>query len=257
MAIFAFMLPLAAAWAAENVAKIGDTQYETLQAAFNAAQDGQTVTLLKDYDATGEAMAGGTRQFVINKSITFDGGGYTLTTKERGIGVGNVNGNVAADINVTIKNVTVLNTSEGARCIDTRGKIGSLTLEGVTLSTDGATSGYTQPLTIGGNQANAATVTITNSTIQTNDAGTAYYAIITFNPVNMTISNSTLKGWACIYAKGIDGSAGSAGSVINIDGCTVVSSNDYSGVSNAFSAFNFKNISSNSISNVLSFLIVN
>lgn len=221
------------------VAAIGNKKYATLQEAFNAAEAGQTVTLLKDYDATAEPMAGGTRQFVINKSITFDGGGYKLTTKQRGIGIGNVNKdlNDKDNINVTIKNVTVLNTTDAARCIDTRGKIGSLTLEGVTLSTNGAPSGYTQPLTIGGSQADAATVTITNSTIQTNDEGTAYYAIITFNPVNMTISNSTIKGWANIYAKGQDSSAGSAGSVFNLDKCTLVSSNAYSGVSNAFGAF--------------------
>ena len=222
----------------EYVAKIGNKKYTTLQGAFNAANDGDVVELLKDYDAAGEAMAGGTRQFVINKSITFDGGGYTLTTKQRGIGVGNVNGDVTADIDVTIKNVTVLNASEAARCIDTRGKIGSLTLEGVTLSTDGAPSGYTQPLTIGGNQSDVAYVTITNSTIQTNDDATAYYAIITFNPVNMTVTNSTIKGWANIDAKKADGScAGSAGSVFNLDNCTLESSNAYSGVSNAFSAF--------------------
>ncbi len=219
------------------VAKIGDALYETLQAAFNAANEGETVTLLKDYDAKDEAMAGGTRQFVINKSITFDGGGFTLTTKQRGIGIGNVNGDVTENIDVTIKNVTVLNTASGARCIDTRGKIGSLTLEGVTLNTQGAPSGYTQPLTIGGNQSDVANVTITNSTIQTNDNATAYYAIITFNPVNMNVTNSTIKGWANVYAKGQDGSAGSAGSVFNFDNCTLESSNAYSNTSNAFSAF--------------------
>lgn len=226
---------------AQNVAKIGSKEYETLQAAFNAATDGQTVTLLSDYNAANEDMAGGTRQFVIKKSITFDGGGFTLTTKDRGIGIGNVNKdlNDKDNINVTIKNVTVLNTSDGARCIDTRGKIGSLTLEGVTLNTQGATtnSDTTQPLTIGGNQSDAATVNITNSTIQTNDAGTAYYAITTFNPVNMTISNSTLKGWACIYAKGVNSSAGSAGSTFTIDNSNIVSSNAYSGSSNTFAAF--------------------
>lgn len=222
---------------AQNVAKIGSTEYATLQAAFNAAQAGDVVTLLGDYDASAEAMAGGTRQFVIKKSITFDGAGYTLTTKQNGIGIGNVKGDVTSNIDVTVKNITIKNSTPAARCIDTRGKVGSLTLEGVTLSTQGATSGYTQPLTIGGNQADAATIKITNSTIQTNDAGTAYYAIITFNPVKMTISGSTIKGWACIYAKAASSSAGSAGSRINIDSSTIVSSNAYSGVSNAFGAF--------------------
>ena len=75
---------------AQNVAKVGSTEFETLQAAFNAATDGETVTLLKDYNAANETMAGGTRQFVIKKSITFDGNGHTLTTKQKGIGIGNV-----------------------------------------------------------------------------------------------------------------------------------------------------------------------
>ena len=52
--------------------------------------------------------------------------------------------------------------------------------------------------------------------IHTNNDGTAYYAIITFNPVNMTISQSTLKGWACIYAKGPNSSVGSADSVFTV-----------------------------------------
>ena len=224
------------ATATQCVAKVGDEYYETLQEAFNAATEGQTVTLLSDYNATNESMAGGNRQFVIKKSITFDGNGYTLTTKERGIGIGNVNNNLSSMIDVTIKNISINNTSSGARCIDTRGKINSLTLENVTLSTNGAT-GYTQPLTIGGNQSTAATVNITNSTIKTDDNATAYYAIITFNPVNMNISSSTIMGWACIYAKAPDGSAGSAGSVFNIDQSTLISSNAYSGISNSFSAF--------------------
>ena len=220
-----------------GVAQIGDTKYETLQAAFNAAHDGDVVLLLGDYDAASEAMAGGMRQFVINKSFTLDGQGHTVTTKDRGFGVGNVNGDVDSKINVTFKDITIENMASGARCIDTRGMIGSLTLDGVTLKTDGASGGYTQPLTIGGNQSEIATVNITNSTIQTNEAGTAYYAIITFNPVNMTIEGSTIKGWACIYAKGEDSSAGSAGSTFNIDNCTLVSTNAYSGESNSFGAF--------------------
>lgn len=156
-----------------------------------------------------------------------------MTVTNCGIGVQGASSN----IDVVFKDITIKNNSASGRCIDTRGKIASLTLDGVTLSTDGAPSGYTQPLTIGGYQSDAATVSITNSTIQTNDAGTAYYAIITFNPVNMTISNSTLKGWACIYAKGENSSAGSAGSTFTIDHSNIVSSNAYSGVSNSFAAF--------------------
>ena len=219
------------------VAQIDDVKYETLQAAFNAAKDGETVTLLGNYDATSESMAANPRQFVIKKSITFDGGGYTLTTKQRGIAVGNVNGDLSNDISVTFRDITIKNATSGARCIDTRGKIGTLTLDKVTLNTQGAT-GYTQPLTIGGNQATPANVIVTNgSVIQTNEKGNAYYAIVTFNPVNMTIEDSTIKGWACIYAKGQDSSAGSAGSTFTINNSTLVSTNEYNGESNSFAAF--------------------
>ena len=214
-----------------NVAKIGSTEYATLQAAFDAAQDGETVTLLSDYSATGETNTIETnRNLCVTKSITIDGQNHTLTVNKRGIAVKGI----SSKIDVTFKDITIQNSVSGGRCIDTRGNIGTLTIIDSKLSTGGG--GYDQPLTIGGNQSDAATVNITNSTIQTNDAGTAYYAIITFNPVNMNITESTIKGWACIYAKGPDGSSGSAGSVFDINNSTIVSSNAYSGVSNDFSA---------------------
>lgn len=216
----------------EPEAKIGETLYATLQEAIDAAEAQETIELLKDVDISDYYITDKTR-LPIFKSMTINGKSHTVTVAGRGFGVGM---NASDKIDVTFKDITIQNSGAGARCIDTRGNIGSLTLEGVTLNTQGAT-GTTQPLTIGGNQSDAANVTITNSTIQTNDEGTAYYAIITFNPVNMNICGSTLKGWAAIYAKGVDGSAGSAGSVFTLDGCTLVSSNAYSGVSNSFAAF--------------------
>ncbi len=221
----------------DGVALIGAVVYQTLTAAFAAAVPSDVVKILKDYNASNEPMSAGTRQFVINKSITIDGQGHTVQTKNRGFGVGNVNNNLSSNIDVTFKDITILNPTNGGRCIDTRGKIGVLTLDNVVLSTQGATGQYTQPLTIGGNQSDIASININNSTIQTNEDATAYYAIITFNPVNMTISNSTIKGWACIYAKGPDSSAGSAGSTFTVtSNSNLVSYNCYSGVSNAFSA---------------------
>ena len=236
---FLFIATFLASWLsfspmyAQNVAQIGSTEYATLQEAINEAPAGQTITLLTDVDAT-SYFTSSTDRMPISKSMTIDGNGHTVTVAGRGFGVGM---NASSNIDVTFQNITIQNSGSGARCIDTRGNIGTLTLSGLTLKTDGG-SGYTQPLTIGGNQTSTATVNITNSTIQTNNDGTAYYAIITFNPVNMTISGSTIKGWACIYAKKADNScAGSAGSVFTIkDSSTLVSSNAYSGVSNSFSA---------------------
>ncbi|MBQ6465572.1 MAG: InlB B-repeat-containing protein, partial [Oscillospiraceae bacterium] len=212
-----------------SVAQIGEMTYETLEAAIEAASAGDTITLLDDVDMTGDFDSASAR-YPISKSLTIDGAGHTITVAGRGFGVGM---NASAPVDVTFKDVTILNGINGGRCVDTRGNLNSLTLNGVTLKTTG-TSGYLQPLTIGGNQASAATVTITNSTISTSDDASKGYAIITFNPVNMTITGSTIKGWACLYPKGPDGSAGSAGSVINVSGSTLVSKNVYPGDTNAF-----------------------
>ncbi len=81
-----------------SVSKIGDVKYESLAAAYEAAQDGETITLIKD--ATGAGL-------VINKDITIDLNGKTYTFNE---GVGNVPSNgfqILKDNNVTIKNGTL------------------------------------------------------------------------------------------------------------------------------------------------------
>lgn len=57
-----------------KAAQIGDVKYETLQAAFDAAKTGDTVTLLKDV----------TEDVTINKDITLDLGGKTLTNTDAG-----------------------------------------------------------------------------------------------------------------------------------------------------------------------------
>ncbi len=219
----------------DGVAAIGTTGYPTLKEAIDAANPGDTITLLENVDATAGNLynGSGSTRIPIKTSMTIDGNGHTIEVSRRGFGVGDY---ATAPIDVTFKNVTIHNNSGAARCIDTRGNLNSLTLDKVTLSTDGAPSGYTQPLTIGGSQSKTATININNSTIKTNDDATAYYAIITFNPVNMTIDHSTIMGWACIYAKGPDSSAGSAGSEFTITNSTLVSKNIYDNTSNAFAA---------------------
>ena len=217
------------------VAAIGTKKYETLQEAFNAANDGETVTLLKDVDATAAMYSGDTRYNLwINKSITVDGteNKYSITVKGRGIGVKG-----ASDkIDVTFKNTTVKNVDNvDGRCIDTRGNLNSLTLENATLTTaESEFTGYLQPLTIGGNQKEVATVTIKDSELITVEAANKGYAITTFNPVNMTIDGSTLKGWACLNLKAEDSSEGSHGSNISVTNSTLVSANGTPGETNAY-----------------------
>ena len=213
--------------------KIGEEGYPTMTEAFKCAADGDVLVLQRDVDATTEPMYDSKRNLGINNSITLDGNNYTLTVKGRGIATTGLNHNIA----VKLQNITVANSVAGGRCIDTRGFMESLTLENATLTTASAPkSDYDQPLTIGGNQADVMLLTIKNSTIETSADGSAYYAITTFNPVNATVEGSTLKGWACIYAKGADGSAGSAGSTWNIKNSKLYSTNKYPGESNAFSA---------------------
>ena len=89
---------------ADNVAKIGDTEYATLQAAIDNATSGQTVVLLKDVDATGTMSSVDNRfNLWIKTSITIDGDGHKLTVKGRGIGVQGASSN----IDVTFQNITV------------------------------------------------------------------------------------------------------------------------------------------------------
>lgn len=220
----------------ENVAKIGETEYATLADAYNAAVAGDTITLLKDVDMS--SYYGSNTRFPISKSMTIDGAGYTITVKGRGFGVGM---NASSNIDVTFKNVTIKNTADGGRCIDTRGNIGTLTLDSVNLTCTGS-SGYLQPLTIGGNQSTTATVNIIGGEIKTTATATGDkgYAIITFNPVKMTLTGTNVSGWACMYFKGPDGSAGSAGSTVTVNGGIFTSKNIYSGETNAFGLLKFE-----------------
>ncbi|MBR5654521.1 MAG: hypothetical protein IKX22_10635 [Prevotella sp.] len=223
------------------VAKIGDVKYDNLQTAFDAAQDGETVTLLKDVDATSAMYSGDSRfNLWVKEGITVDGDGLTLTVKGRGIGVQGASSN----IDVTFKDITVKNVGNvNGRCIDTRGKLNSLTLENATVTTaESSYTGYLQPLTIGGNQSATTTVNITNSNIIVVPNADKGYAITTFNPVNMTIDGSTLKGWACLNIKAADSSAGSNGSVFNVTNSELTSKNVYSGESNAYSVIKIEDV---------------
>ena len=153
------------------VAEIGSQGYESLQEAINAAEDGQTVTLLAD----------ATADVVISKSITLDLGGKTLTNTNAGkatisVQSGTVtvkNGNVVGgtdyynieakkDANLTLTDVTATAGNTGSSMIDNWGTLtitsgtytgglnvvkseegSKLTITGGTFTGDYATNGYT------------------------------------------------------------------------------------------------------------------
>lgn len=106
-----------------GVAKVDGMNYSSLQEAINAAQDGETVTLLAD--ATEDA--------VINKSITLDLGGKTLTNTNAGKATISVQGGT-----VTVKDGNVAGGTSYYNIEVTKGSNANMTLTGVT-----ATAGNT------------------------------------------------------------------------------------------------------------------
>lgn len=175
---------------------------------------------------------------VINvlRSVTIDGQGHTLYgAAQRGTS-GNyptlaINQGGTSMVDVVLKNIQIINPF--LRAIETRGNINSLTIENSYVAVEGQMDGYTQAITIGGNQASAATINIANSTVK----APRYYPIIVFNPVNMTLTNTNTIGWCALYFKGADSSEGSHGSVIEATACNFDAVNTNSGLSNAFAAF--------------------
>lgn len=96
--------------------------YKTLPAALDAAQDGDTVTLLSDVDL-------GETYVTIDKSITFDLGDKTLSSSKAWLSYGVL---VVKDATVTVKNGTVKATGSGSCAIRAYRSGASMTLENVT-----------------------------------------------------------------------------------------------------------------------------
>ena len=84
----------------QTVAKIGEIYYATLAEAIAAAQNGDTITLL-----TNATLSGTTN---INKSITIDGNGHTLTQAEGFVAnASNAMLDIMGGATVTFKNLTI------------------------------------------------------------------------------------------------------------------------------------------------------
>lgn len=238
MMLYLFVLGTGSALADDYVAQIGVRQYTDLTEAFYDAAAGETVFLLQDVDIS---VTSGNDQFCaeIPNGIIFDGNGHKVTVNRRGISVAPQSSNSRAffaakaapstyTFNVTIKNITIENTASqsrgyGGRCITTRGKLGSLTLDNVTLTTDGSTYNNTlSPLFIGGNQATAPAINIQNSSSIIADASAAKgNAITTVNPIVLNVTGATLTAATAINFGEADESAGSNGSEVTIGTSTI------------------------------------
>lgn len=101
----------------QYVAEVNGAKYATLAEAIDAAQDGQTVTLLAD----------ATKDVVISKSITLDLGGKTLTNTNAGKATISVTSGT-----VTVKNGNVMGGNDYYNIEVTKGSNANLTLTDVT-----------------------------------------------------------------------------------------------------------------------------
>lgn len=175
----------------EIVAMIGLAGFETLAEAIGYANNGQTVTLIKD--VTLDSM------IQIKKAITLDLGGNKVTA--------NCQKAFEIHANATIKNGTI---EAVQRCVDTRTAV-ELTLEDLTLVADKYTSAYRnpQPLTIGG-ATNGTVVTMNNVKAYSGQSG---YCIISFVETELTATNCDFYGYSTLYVK--PGSEGSEFTFVN------------------------------------------
>lgn len=171
---------------ASGVAYVAGKGFDTLQAAIDAAQDGQTVTLLTD----------ATEDVAINKSVTLDMGGKTLTNTNAGKATISVqggtvtvkNGNVVggtgyydievtkdSNANLTLVDVTATAGNTGSAMID---NYGTLTV----------TSGnYTGGLDTVKNEPNAK-LTITGGAFTLTKGTSKGFTGVVFNYGDLTIS---------------------------------------------------------------------
>lgn len=169
------------------------------------------VKIVEDIEYSGELW--------IRKDLTIDLNDHTIEgTSSRFIRVASETEDV---IDVVIKNGTILNNVDGGRCVETRSGNVALELNSVVLSTPG--KGANQPLTIGGSGNQITVDIINNSTISTNHING--YAITTFNPVTMNITDSEVSGWLALNIKAANSSLGSAGSTFNVINSTLSGTN--------------------------------
>lgn len=231
-----FLIPLLTcftcvmAWGA--TVQVGD--YQALEDAFDNAANGDVIEMTQDITIPVSFYNDG-HMYNITKSITFDGKGYTLTGySKRGSNKTTIaiNQDGSNFVSVVFKDLIIRNAGANGRPIELRGNISSFTLDNVKIYATG--SGNTQGLTVGGNQASSAEITISNSVISVGSAG---YPIVSFNPYHLVATNTTFSGYCGLYLRGVDGSAGSRGTVIDAENCNFDCPNVHSGTSNAFSCF--------------------
>ena len=167
-----------------SVAQVGFKAFNTLQAAIDAAQDGETVTLLADANEDATIAAG--------KSITLDLGGKTLTNTN----AGKATLTIAGDATATVKNGNVI----GGTSFYTIQNNGTATFEDVTATAGNngssmidnygtltvASGTYTGGLDTVKNESNAK-LTITGGTFTLTKGTSKGFTGVVFNYGELTI----------------------------------------------------------------------
>lgn len=230
-----------------SIYKSGDHYYDSLQEAVDAAEGyaagnvSPTIKLLKDVNLT-ESVTLDASAIKSGKYIKIDGQDHTLSASSVQQPFQIVGGaDVADDVEVRISDLTMESTVAQANLLSVAGGNFSLVLDTVTLDTTGASSND-RALSIGWNSTEPGTVGIemTDCTLQASASG---YAIMTYNPVELSIENSALSGYAALYMynDNYGNGTGSAGSAVTIDGSTITANNPYAtGSGSDFGAIVFK-----------------
>ena len=192
------------------LAKIGDTAYYTMDAAFHAVQAGETIVMQRDYTTGAEQYSG-------NKSFTIDLNGKTWTY------TGTNTNHAAFEINhpnvtLTVKNGTVASNSMVGLIPSAMGVGGTITYDNAGLVFENVTmtaKGHSGIETNGNNTNDA--VTLKNSTLNVPDGFGIYFP----SSGTLTIDNSTINA----KTMGVQVCAGSlsinAGSAITVTGDAV------------------------------------
>ena len=192
------------------LAKIGDTAYYTMDAAFHAVQAGETIVMQRDYTTGAEQYSG-------NKSFTIDLNGKTWTY------TGTNTNHAAFEINhpnvtLTVTNGTVASNSMVGLIPSAMGVGGTITYDNAGLVFEGVTmtaKGHSGIETNGNNTNDA--VTLKNSTLNVPDGFGIYFP----SSGTLTIDNSTINA----KTMGVQVCAGSlsinAGSAITVTGDAV------------------------------------
>ncbi len=110
-----FAVAPTAVFAADDVAKIGDTTYESLSAAVTAAKSGETIILIKDH--TEEVT-----NVLADDNIIIDLNSKTLSGRIFSKGV------------MTVKNGTIVNTNKDESGIESNGASANLTVENLKIT---------------------------------------------------------------------------------------------------------------------------